>query len=192
MDLTPELKIQSMFCAKFLKPVAIAASLLFCTQLAFSQDASSSVINVAGGSFSNDRMVIEWSIGELVRIDTRHSENKSIILTQGFLQPDLGRQVVLATDPLFAPGEVKILPNPVRSLLQVQFAGRQAGYMRCMLYDERGVRLTQSGFHYFGYGYTHTINMTKLAGGNYILYVELEPVTGPQVKKGSYKIIKLN
>ncbi|WP_290791951.1 hypothetical protein [Flavihumibacter sp. UBA7668] len=181
-----------MFFTKLLKPMVAACGCLLFSQLSLCQDAHSSAINSTGGSFSNDKMVIEWSVGELVRIDTRNSENKSLLLTQGLLQPDFGRQLILVTDPSFAAGEIKILPNPVRSLLQVQISGRQAGYMRCMLYDEKGVRLTQSGFQYYGYGYTQTINMTKLAGGNYFLYVELEPVTGSQVRKGSYKIVKLN
>lgn len=181
-----------MFFTKFLKPMVAVCGCLLLSQLSICQDAHSSAINSTGGTFSNDKMVIEWSVGELVRIDTRISENKSLLLTQGLLQPDLGRQLILVSDPSFAAGEIKILPNPVRSLLQVQISGRQAGYMRCMLYDEKGVRLTQSGFQYYGYGYTQTINMTKLAGGNYFLYVELEPVTGSQVRKGSYKIVKLN
>lgn len=182
-----------MFCTNPLKPlVAACGLLLFTSELAFSQDLSTATVNVGGGTYSNDKMVIEWSVGELVRVDTRQSENKALILTQGLLQPDLGRQLILVSDPTFAPGEIKILPNPVRSLLQVQFTGRHAGYIRCMLYDQKGVRLTQSGFQYYGYGYTQTLNATKLAAGNYILYVELEPVTGSQVKKGSYKIVKIN
>lgn len=182
-----------MFCTKQLKPLVAACGLLLCSsQLAKSQDLSTAIVNIGGGQFSNDKLVIEWSVGELVRVDTRQSENKALILTQGLLQPDLGRQLILASDPTFAPGEVKILPNPVKSLLQVQLSGRQAGYMRCMLYDEKGIRLTQAGFQYYGYGFTQTINMTRLAAGNYFLYFELEPVTGSQIKKGSYKIVKIN
>lgn len=182
-----------MFCTKPLKPLVTACGLLLCTsQLAMSQDQSTAIVNAGGGTYTHDKMVIEWSVGELVRVDTRQSENKALILTQGLLQPDLGRQLILASDPTFAPGEIKILPNPVRSLLQVQLSGRHAGYMRCILYDEKGVRLTQTGFQYYGYGYTQSINMTRLAAGNYVLYVELEPVTGSQVRKGSYKIVKIN
>jgi hypothetical protein len=87
---------------------------------------------------------------------------------------------------------VKILPNPVRSLLQVQFSAREAGFMRCMLYDAKGVRQGEASFHYYGYGHTQTFDMTRLSGGNYFLFVELEPVSGPTKKKGSYKIVKLN
>ncbi|MBL7769941.1 MAG: hypothetical protein JNK20_13240 [Flavipsychrobacter sp.] len=182
-----------MFCTNSLKPLVAACGLLLCTsQLVNSQDLSTAIVNTGGGHFNNDKIVVEWSIGELVRIDTRQSENKSLILTQGLLQPDLGRQLILVSDPAFAPGEIKILPNPVRSLLQVQISGRQPGYMRCMLYDEKGIRLTQVGFQYYGYGHTQSINMTRLAAGNYVLYVELEPVTGSQIKKGSYKIVKIN
>lgn len=182
-----------MNCLKLLKPVVVAGVLFFgIAGTANCQDAGTATINVSGGAYSNDQLHIEWSIGELLRIDTRISENKALIVTQGLLQPDLGRQLILVSDPSFAPGEITILPNPVKTLLQVQVSGRQAGYMRCMLFDSRGVRLSQTGFQYYGYGYKHTINTSQLTAGNYFLYVELEPVTGSQIRKGSYKILKIN
>lgn len=162
------------------------------SSVAYSQDAHTAIVNSAGGTHSTDQFTLDWSVGELVRIDTRFSENKALILTQGLLQPDLGRQLILVTEPTFAPGEIRILPNPVRSILQVQFGGRHAGYIRCMLYDNKGVRMGQAGFQYYGHGYTQSFNMSKLAAGQYYLYVELEPVVGSQVRKGGYKIIKLN
>lgn len=156
------------------------------------QESHSGTVNVAGGSFSNDKVVVEWSIGELSRIDTRISASNALLVTQGILQPDLGKQVVFVSDPAFAPGEVKILPNPVKSILQLQLSLRQIGYVRCMLFSEKGQKLYQTGFTYYGYGYTQSINMTKLATGNYFLYVELEPTAGPVVRKGSFKILKID
>jgi len=158
----------------------------------YAQDSQGGAINAGGGSFSNDKMVIDWSIGELARIDTKVSANNALVVTQGLLQPDLGKQVVFVSDPSFAPGEVKILPNPVKSILQVQLSLRQIGYVRCMLFSEKGQRLFQTGFTYYGYGYNQSINMSKLATGNYFLYVELEPIEGPVVRKGSFKILKID
>jgi hypothetical protein len=156
------------------------------------QTPSTTVINSGGGSFASDRLMVDYSIGELTRIDTRNSGNNALIVTQGFLQPDLGRQVVFVADPSFVPGEVKILPNPVRSILQLQLSLRQIGYIRCMLFSEKGERLFQTGFTYYGFGYNQSINMTKLVSGTYFLYVELEPVQGPVVRKGSFKILKID
>jgi hypothetical protein len=156
------------------------------------QENTSSVINAAGGSYSNDKISLDWSLGELLRIDTKSSANNALLVTQGFLQPDLGRQVVFVADPAFAPGEVKILPNPVKSILQFQLTLRQIGYVRCMLFSDKGERIYQTGFTYYGYGYSQSIDMTRLANGNYYLYVELEPVEGPVVRKGSFKVLKIN
>jgi hypothetical protein len=156
------------------------------------QDSQNGTINSSGGSFSNDKIVIDWSIGELSRIDTKISGNNTLLVTQGLLQPDLGRRVIFVSDPAFAPGEVKILPNPVKSILQLQLSLHQVGYVRCVLFSEKGERLYQTGFTYYGYGYTQSINMTKLATGTYFLYVELEPTEGPVVRKGSFKILKID
>ncbi len=148
--------------------------------------------NSAGGSFKNDQLMTDWSIGELVRIDTRIADNKSFLLTQGLLQPDNNGLMTISDEPSFAPGEVKILPNPVRSILQVQVSVNQPGNLHCMLFTAKGERLTQKSYAYYGYGTTETFNMTKLAAGYYFLYVELEPLQGGIVRKGAYKIIKIN
>lgn len=179
---------------KFQKPLKLFLMGLGCC-ISFglaAQQRTSSTVNAGGGSFRNDHYQVDWSIGELARIDTRISDNKVLLVTQGLLQPDFGGQLVMVSDPGFAPGEVKILPNPVRSLLQVQFSLRQIGRIRCILYSAKGERVFQSQFQYYGYGYTQTINMTKLATGGYYLYVELEPVEGSVVRKGSFKIIKID
>lgn len=174
------------------KPLLLALLAGFAGLSARSQESHSGTINASGGSFANDKMIIDWSIGELSRIDTKNSASNALLVTQGLLQPDLGRQVIFVSDPAFAPGEVKILPNPVKSILQLQLSLRQIGYVRCMLFSEKGERLYQTGFTYYGYGYTQSINMTKLATGNYFLYVELEPTEGPVVRKGSFKILKID
>ena len=153
---------------------------------------SSGTINSAGGVYTSDKLMVDWSIGELSRIDTKLSQNSALLVTQGILQPELGQQVVFVSDPSFAPGEVQILPNPVKSILQLQLSLRQIGYVRCMLFSESGQRLFQTGFTYYGYGYTQSINMTKLSTGNYFLYVELEPTAGPVVRKSSFKILKID
>mgnify|MGYP006150247179 CR=1 FL=1 len=42
------------------------------------QQRTSSAVNAGGGSFRNDHYQVDWSIGELARIDTRISDNKRI------------------------------------------------------------------------------------------------------------------
>jgi hypothetical protein len=180
---------------KFLSLKKPLICLLFCCLLfgvISAQDSHSGTVNAAGGSFGNDKLIVDWSIGELSRIDTKASPNNSLLVTQGLLQPDLGRQVVFVADPAFAPGEIKILPNPVKSILQLQLSLRQVGYVRCMLFSEKGQRMYQTSFTYYGYGYTQSINMAKLATGTYFLYIELEPTEGPVVRKGSFKILKID
>lgn len=174
------------------KGIACLLVLTFAGKLSQAQQVSTGTVNVSGSGFSNDNIVVDWSVGELVRIDTRYSESKSFLLTQGFLQPDFARPLVMVTDPSFAPGEVKLLPNPVKTILKVQFSMRQSGYLRYMVFSQTGSKMMQSGFHYYGYGYTQSIDMTGYTAGVYYLYVELEPVAGSKVKKGSYKVIKFD
>lgn len=162
------------------------------TKSSSGQEAASGTLNSGGSGFSNDKILVDWSIGELVRIDTRYAENKSFLVTQGFLQPDFERPLVMVTDPSFGPGEVKLLPNPVKSILKVQFSMRQSGYLKYMLFSQSGSKMQQSGFSYYGYGYTQSIDMTGYTPGVYYLYAELEPVAGSKVKKGSFKVIKFD
>lgn len=156
------------------------------------QEGTSIVNNSAGGSFKNSQFMADWSLGELLRIDTRIADNKVFMLTQGLLQPDVNGLVAISDEPSFAPGEVKILPNPVRSVLQVQVSVNQPGNLNCMLFGAKGERLGQKSYAYYGYGTTESFNMTKLSAGYYFLYVELEPLEGGVVRKGAYKIIKIN
>lgn len=176
----------------FTKGLGIAIVSCFALQPVFAQDNLTGAVNATGGSFTNDKMIVDWSIGELARIDTKLSASSALLVTQGLLQPELGRQVVFVRDPAFAPGEIRILPNPVKSIVQFQLTLRQVGYVRAMLFSEKGERLYQTAFTYYGYGYTQAINMTKLATGTYFLYVELEPVEGAVVRKGSFKILKID
>ncbi|ULQ57306.1 T9SS type A sorting domain-containing protein [Flavihumibacter rivuli] len=156
------------------------------------QDGSSGTVNVTGGSATNDKFSLEWSIGELTLIDTRMSPNKAFMVTQGLLQPSFVPALVMVRDPGFAKDEIRILPNPVRSQLQIQCLVQQLGKMKYMLYTENGQRMLQNSFNYYGYGTMHTINMTKLAAGTYMLYLELEPIEGSVVRKGVFKIIKVD
>ena len=182
---------------KFTNPKPKLLALLLCGCLYQSTQAqhihsSTGTVNSGGGTYSNERFSVDWSMGELLRVDTRISENKHLVVTQGLLQPDLGRQVVFVTDPNFAKGEIRILPNPVKSILKVQFTLNQVGRMKCMLFSDKGERLYQTAFNYYGYGYTQDINVTKLAQGSYFLFVELEPVEGPVIHKGSFKVLKID
>jgi hypothetical protein len=182
---------------KFIHPKSKLLAVILCGCLMQSVQAqqihsSNGSVNSGGGSFSNDRVSIDWSIGEMLRIDTRISENKHLVVTQGLLQPDIGPQVVFVTDPNFAKGEIRILPNPVKSILKVQFTLKQVGRMKCMLFSDKGERLYQTTFNYYGYGYMQEINMMKLTNGSYFLYVELEPVEGPVIRKGSFKVLKID
>ncbi|MFT4023209.1 MAG: hypothetical protein QM664_05425 [Flavihumibacter sp.] len=156
------------------------------------QEGTTLVGNVAGSSFKNDQLMTDWSVGELMRIDTRVADNKAFMLTQGLLQPDYNGLLTTSAEPGFAPGEVRILPNPVRSVLQVQVSVNQQGNLNCMLFTSKGEKLAQKSYAYYGYGTTESFNMTKLAAGYYFLYVELEPLQGGVVRKGAYKIIKIN
>ncbi len=171
----------------------VPLTLLLLHARAHAQDNTSTAVNnAAGGSFKNDVLYVDWSLGELARIDTRVAGSKVFMLTQGLLQPNQDGLLFVSDEPVFSHDEVKILPNPVKTQLQVQISVNQPGNLKCMLFTAKGERLGQRSLAYYGYGLTETFNMSNLAAGNYFLYVELEPLKGGTVRKGGYKIIKTN
>src|SRR5213592_3513930 len=78
-----------------------------------SQCNASHTINSGSGSFTNNQYSIDWSIGELIRVDSRLSDDKKLFVTSGILQPVDYKSGYLVSDPGFSESEVKILPNPV-------------------------------------------------------------------------------
>ena len=156
-----------------------------------SQTITPAVVNSTGGGFTNDNYSLDWSIGELALVNELRPSNTAYVFNNGFLQPfslfhrTSGRR--------FTDKEIRILPNPTRDNLQIDFQTAEPGQMKCMLHDISGQLLYTKEFISTGSIHSEKINMTGFASGSYTLYIFLVTSNNPlQNITGTYKIIKLN
>lgn len=93
----------------------ILISLCLFARMIGAQDLSPTVVNSTGGVFSNNSHSLEWSLGELA-VSTITSPGN--LLTQGFLQPNIG--IGSDTDDLLKENGFWAFPNPVSDWLNLQ------------------------------------------------------------------------
>lgn len=79
--------------------------------LLLSQTIQPSVVNTTAGSFG-DTGLIEWSLGEM---SIATIGNSSHLVTKGFLQPNLEKQV--GTENIAIQAGILVFPNPVKDYM---------------------------------------------------------------------------
>ncbi len=104
------------------------------------------VINSAGGTYTNDSYIMEWSIGELALVNEMQSSSAdgNYTFTNGFLQPFAWSAKHL--NRAFRDDEIRILPNPTRDNLEIDFQTAEQGQVRFELYDAAGRFLSSQKF----------------------------------------------
>ena len=174
-------KTNSMKCYALL-------ALLILQLSAKSQLVSSSVFNTSGSSYAGGAYSFDWSVGESAIVEPMKNDAALIVITNGFLQPDLPRTIPVNQ---FTDEELKILPNPTYNKIELKIATIHQGMLMISLYDARG-RMMYSGKKICsGVLGSEKIDLTTFVAGTYFLKVELDPKTGFLPKTGSYKIVKL-
>ena len=165
--------------------------ILFFQILSFSQAAYPSTINVAGQSSTVGNYALEWSVGESAAITTMNNNN--LLVTNGLLQYNVENQPEVNLIASFLPGEIRIYPNPVKNILHINILHANKGKHQIELLDVIGAKLKQVQLNYNGMGALESWNLGGLPAGQYILNIrQTHPVTGRLVKKGAYKILKIN
>jgi hypothetical protein len=150
----------------------------FCMSIwGFAQTTSPEVVGSAGDHFSNTNAQISWTLGE---IRTETLVNGSTQLTQGFHQVTLA---VTAIDDLKEDLKVRVFPNPVTDLLNVEYLDATQR-MGLKLFDVSGKQL-QGQASFFQ---TTTIDFSTYAKGTY--YLQLTDLQGNPIK--SFNILKIN
>jgi hypothetical protein len=144
------------------------------------QSISPDVIASAGDYFSNGSISISWTLGEIA---TETIGNGSIILTQGFQQPNYGIVgVPKINDKRF---EIKAFPNPTSDLLKIQVKGNESVDLTFELYDAIGrvliTKKLEAGTALM------EVEMTKYLPGMY--YLKFSDEQGQTVQ--TYQISKL-
>ena len=155
------------------------------------QAAYPSTINVAGQSSTVGNYALEWSVGESAAITTMNNSN--LLVTNGLLQYNVENQPEVNLIARFLPGEIRVYPNPVKNILHINILHANKGKHQIELLDAIGDKLKQVQLYYNGMGALESWNLGGLPAGQYILNIrQTHPVTGRLVKKGAYKILKIN
>ena len=149
-------------------------------------------VNVAGNQVTKGNYNIEWSIGESAAI-TIMDKSAIFVFTNGFLQYNVENQPETNLVPSFLYNEVRVYPNPVKNELYINILHANKGNDQIELLDEKGAKLKEKIVIYNGMGALEKWNLSDLKAGQYFLNIRhTHPVTGRLVKKGAYKILKVN
>lgn len=133
---------------------------------AFSQDKDLFLVASAGASYQAGDLQLDWTLGE-VMIQTL--EKPSVLITQGFHQPDFS---LIAVKPIAEDvGLVLVLPNPFSDELSIKmnFKAPEKGLVE--LYDMTGRKLWGKSF--YGRDFLEKYSTSSFAPGSYILVVSL-------------------
>ena len=125
---------------------------------------------------------------------TNIMDNSDLYLfTNGLLQYSVQNQTEKNLVPSFLTNEVVVYPNPVRNELHINILHASKGNDQLELLDEKGVKLKEKLVVYNGMGALENWNLSGLNAGQYFLNIRhTHPVTGRLIKKGAYKILKIN
>lgn len=154
---------------------------------------SQNTVNVSGGTATLNGNTYEYSIGEMVLTHTVH--HASLIVTQGFLQPDnhttrtLGNQTTPALNT--SGTQINVYPNPTSNTLLIDLLEEKAGTYQLAIYDASG-RVIQNSRGDLQIGPNQLmVNLTGVASGNYYLLLSKPNALG-HLEEYSYRIQKIN
>lgn len=140
-----------------------------------------------GGSFS-------YTVGEMSMVETFISSDESVVLTQGFQQPDLFSSTAALSEPAGSNKSFFTLyPNPAVDNIwyNFQFAGR--GEVNVSVYNAIGQNIANvyDGDYTSG-TVSQTIHVADFAAGIYFLNVAFTSATDGNSSMVSKKFIVLN
>ena len=149
-------------------------------------------INIAGNQVTKGNYSIEWSVGESAA--TNIMDNSDLYLfTNGLLQYSVQNQVENNLVPSFLTNEIRLYPNPVKNELYINILHAEKGNDLIELLDEKGTKLKEKIVVYNGMGALEIWNLAGLKAGQYFVNIRhTHPVTGRLIKKGAFKILKIN
>ena len=172
------------------RPLYIFTLLMLCTLFSAAQTISPSTLNSTGQSASSGNFRFEWSVGEAAAIVTM--SNGNLVVSSGVLQPFVSYQPASNGVSSWQAGEVKVYPNPTKDFIEINLLHHLSGRSKLELFDALGVKVMETQFMYNGNGRIEKWDLSKLAAGTYFLNViQLSAVTGRPVKKGAFKILKI-
>lgn len=159
---------------------------------AYSQSVTPATLNATGGTNFFTFYRFEWSFGESMVITTMDDATSSnLIVTNGVLQPGTHNPATVNNTSAWDKDEIKILPNPTRNRLEIDFFSKQQGKVTLNLIDASGRFLARRQFDYYGTGRIEIWDLDRYPSGAYFLNISLDPTGTSVAKKGTYKVFKI-
>lgn len=157
------------------------------------------ILNAAGGSYDNSLSYnrYEWSVGEMVLIQTFAAADSSIIVTQGVLQPCTDKVGVSPYTVFFEKGDYKLFPSPTTGRFEINFFVKTTGQMSLQLINSAGQLLEKRSYHYDGCCRIETFDISDKPAGVYMVVADLVPDTLRAdsllvIRHSGLKLIKMN
>lgn len=163
---------------------------VFFSLASFSQSVTPAILNSTGGTNMFTFYRFEWSFGEMLAIETQFAP--TLWVTNGVLQPGTHNPATNSTTNVWDKDEIKILPNPTKGNLEIDFFSKQKGKVTMTLLDATGKLLSNKQFDYFGIGRIEKMNLSRFPSGTYFLNIQLDATSGSVSKKGAFQVVKAN
>lgn len=158
-----------------------------CNITSSAQTINASTLNIGGGNFTNNNIVLEWSIGESSVTQTFNTYY-NILLTHGVLQPFTSTYYWSQRGIL---ADIGVYPIPTYNNVNVSFLSKLKGKVSLQLFDV-GFRLVGTKeFTNIGLSEIIQLNLENLSSGTYILNITLTNEMQYAVLLKSYKIQKI-
>jgi hypothetical protein len=167
-----------------MKALTITIAGLFVCGFLASQELKPDVIAAAGDYFKNSTsgVSISWTLGEIAT-ETLAPNGSSVILTQGFQQPNYGPTWVPAIKDF--DFEIKVYPNPTTDYIKIELRDNLEIEMNVDMYDAIGRKLIATKMES---GVTEkTIDVLNLRAGIYFLKL----TSTDQQSMRTYQITKI-
>jgi hypothetical protein len=149
-------------------------------------------VNIAGNQITKGNYNIEWSVGESAAINIMDNSDR-YVFTNGLLQYSVQNQTETNLVASFLTNEIRMYPNPIKNELYINILHAEKGNDLIELLDEKGTKLKEKIVVYNGMGALEIWNLAGLKAGQYFVNIRhTHPVTGRLIKKGAYKILKIN
>lgn len=150
------------------------------------QSIGPNTVNATGSTAIIGSTEVDWSVGEMTMVSTFTSA--SIVVTQGVLQP-ANANVSVPQNSLLK-NQLKVFPNPVTSLVNLQYSSQTPGTLAYKLLDITGKVLGKQTIEVTPGTTTEQIDVKELACATYML--EVTVTSGNSAPESiSYKIQKL-
>ncbi|CAN5379859.1 hypothetical protein BH11BAC1_BH11BAC1_14860 [soil metagenome] len=129
------------------------------------QSLSPAVISPGGGFSANGSAMLSSTVGEMVMVETFN--NNSVILTQGFQQPEDLNVTVKDVEHSFVG--ITVSPNPSQGLIKLVFKTSEELDLSIVIYDISGQRVYQTEARKATQNNFIALDLSAFAAGEYII-----------------------